>query len=276
MDERSGRLDVPGGQVWYRVAGAGPCVPVLLVHGGPGAGHDYLEPLEGLAREGRPVVFWDQLGCGRSEAPDDPGLYTLERLVEEVAAVREELAPDHVHLLGQSLGGWLAIEYLLRDPAGVASVHLASTSACMATLLEGMAGLRAALPEGAGEEEFNRRHVCREDPLPDPLVRTIDNTGRSPAHAAMWGPSQFEPTGNLRGWDRRADLGRVRRPALVSCGRYDKFVPACSEELCAGLPGSRLHVFERSSHMSHLEETERFLEVTAGFLDRVEREAQLT
>ena len=68
-----GHIDVPGGRVWYRIAGPdAPGVPLLCLHGGPGSTHDYLEPLADLADE-RPVVFYDQLGCGRSAGPSDPG-----------------------------------------------------------------------------------------------------------------------------------------------------------------------------------------------------------
>jgi proline iminopeptidase len=76
--------------VWYKVAGAGDAVPLLILHRGPGAGHDYLEPLEALASD-RPVVFFDQLGCGKSDRPDDVSLWRIERYVDEVAAVREAL-----------------------------------------------------------------------------------------------------------------------------------------------------------------------------------------
>jgi len=124
-----GRLDVPGGSVWYRRLGEGDATPVLMLHGGPGAGSDYIAPFgEALAAD-RPVVLWDQLGCGRSDAPDDPSLWTLDRFVAEVDAVRDGLGLEHMHLLGQSWGGWLAIEYMCRRPEGIVALVLASTSA---------------------------------------------------------------------------------------------------------------------------------------------------
>ena len=287
---QEGQLSVPGGRVWYRITGSGHGVPLLLIHGGPGAGHDYLEPLQRLAEAGRPVIVWDQLGCGRSEAPEDPSLYRLERQVEEVASIRAALGLEPVHILGQSLGGWLAIEYLLSEPEAVVSLHLASSSSGVPALMRGLAALRRRLPaevrealergDASGEIEdetyqaaelyFVRRHVCRLDPLPQPLQRTIENTARSPAHKVMWGPNQFRPVGNLSGWDRQSELGRLRLPTLVSCGRHDKFVPACSRELQRAIPGSELHVFERSSHMSHLEEPEPFIAVVEAFLARAE------
>ena len=97
-----------GFKIWYRCVGKGDATPLLLLHGGPGAGHDYLGPLDELA-DTRRVVFYDQLGCGKSERPDDVGLWTLERFVHEVDEVRAALGLESVHLLGQSWGGWLGI-----------------------------------------------------------------------------------------------------------------------------------------------------------------------
>src|SRR2546423_1254676 len=146
-DVQEGHIPVPGGRVWYRRVGTGDRVPLLVIHGGPGAGHDYLEPLERLAQTARAVVLWDQLGCGRSDAPGDPSLYHLDRLVEEIAAIRDALELERVHVLGQSLGGWFAIEHLLARPQGVVSLNLVSTSASADSLMEGIADLRAELPD---------------------------------------------------------------------------------------------------------------------------------
>jgi proline-specific peptidase len=289
-----GRLAVPGGTVWYRVVGSGARPPLLVVHGGLGSvSHDYLDPLGALAAAGRRVVFWDQLGCGRSDAPEDPAVYRIERYVEEVAAVREGLGLYEVHVVGQSYGGWLTVEYLLGRPAGVLSAHLASTSASARSLLSAMARLRAALPsevsatldrgEGRGDLDdpayreaaafFDRRHGCRIEPPPEPLRRALALAGHGPQYRLMNGPNEFVLTGNLGTWDRRDRLAELDLPALVSCGRFDKFAVECSVELQRGMPRSTLHVFERSSHMSHLEQPERFLEVSGGLLDSVDRAA---
>ncbi|MDX2093225.1 MAG: alpha/beta fold hydrolase, partial [Kofleriaceae bacterium] len=127
MHDEQGYIPVDGHRVWYRRVGSGG-IPLLLLHGGPGAGHDYLEPLEGLARD-REVIFFDQLGCGRSDQPADRSLWRIERFVREIDTVRAALGLDRIHLLGQSWGGWLGIEYLLSQPRGIVSATLASTSA---------------------------------------------------------------------------------------------------------------------------------------------------
>src|SRR5215212_8424201 len=112
IDTREGYIPVTGGRVWYQIVGSEDTIPLLVLHGGPGAGHDYLEPLGGLAAQ-RPVIFYDQLGCGKSDQPDDRSLWRLDRFVKEVDTVRHALGLEQIHLLGQSSGGWLAIEYML-------------------------------------------------------------------------------------------------------------------------------------------------------------------
>src|SRR5262245_56578273 len=101
ISTREGYLQVPGGRVWYRIVGSGHRTPLLLLHGGPGAPSYYLEPLAKLAAD-RPVVFYDQLGCGRSDQPNDSTLWTIDHFVAELAEVRKQLGLGRVHLLGTS------------------------------------------------------------------------------------------------------------------------------------------------------------------------------
>ena len=131
MAVTEGTVPFGGFGTWYQVVGELPApdgkLPLLVVNGGPGCPHDYLQDLASLADEsGRPVVFYDQLGCGRSDHPDDPALWVMDTFVEEVAAVREALGLDRVHLLGHSWGTQVALEYVLGRPAGLVSLVLAS------------------------------------------------------------------------------------------------------------------------------------------------------
>ena len=142
-----GYVEVEGGRVWYRRLGGGDALPVLLLHGGPGAAHDYMLPLAERLSEHRPAIVYDQLGCGRSDRPDDTSLWTVDRFAAEVDQVRTALGLDRCHLLGQSWGGWLAIDYMARGPAGVAGLVLASTSASIAQFVAGARGLIDELPE---------------------------------------------------------------------------------------------------------------------------------
>ena len=285
MREEEGHIDVPGGQVWYKVVGSGESVPLLTLHGGPGGGHDYLEPLNALASE-RPVVFFDQLGCGKSDTPDDVSLWRIDRFVDEVTAVRDALGLDRIHLLGHSWGGWLAIEYMLGAPSGVVSLTLASTSASIPQFVYEAGKLISKLPremaetmrrleaEGdfenpefeAGMMEFYKRHLCRLDPWPDPIMRSLENLDGNIVYETMNGPTEFTVIGNMKDWNRIEKLGEIVAPTLITCGRYDELTPACSRTLRQGIMNSRMHVFERSAHMAHLEETESYLQILSEFL----------
>jgi proline-specific peptidase len=276
--------------VWYKIVGAGDAIPLLTLHGGPGAGCDYLEPLEALAVD-RPVVFFDQLGCGRSEQPDDRALWHIERFVEEVAAVRTALDLERIHLLGHSWGGWLVIEYMIGKPSGVVSLILASTSASSPQVAHETARLKAQLPQEVQETlqryeavgdfhhpayedammEFYKRYICRLDPWPDQLTRSLNNLMGNPVpYETICGPNEFTITGNLKDWDRTDRLGEIAVPTLITCGRYDELTPTCAETLHRGIPNSEMHIFEQSAHTAHLEETERYLQSVREFLGRVE------
>jgi proline-specific peptidase len=285
-----GYVEVEGGRVWYRRLGEGDALPVLLLHGGPGAAHDYMLPLAERLSEHRPAIVYDQLGCGRADRPDDTSLWTVDRSVTEVDQVRAALGLDRCHLLGQSWGGWLAIDYMARGPVGVAGLVLASTSASIAQFVAGARRLIDALPEPhrtalqelgargeydhpdyrAAEQEFYRRHLCRMDPWPEALVRSSDQMEGNQVYATMNGPTEFDVIGRLRTWDRTPDLGRIDVPTLITCGRYDEITPACSETIAEGIPDARVVVFEESAHVAHLEEAEAYAGTVEEFLESVE------
>jgi proline-specific peptidase len=134
MPTEQGQVALRGYNVWYRIVGdreAPGKLPLMCLHGGPGFPHDYLEPLQAMAATGRRVIFYDQLGCGNSDKPHDPSLWTVPLFVEELREIRRALGLERVHLLGQSWGGMLAMEYALTEPAGLASLILADSSASM-------------------------------------------------------------------------------------------------------------------------------------------------
>jgi proline-specific peptidase len=288
-----GFLDVPGGRVWYRIVGPDQRgIPILCLHGGPGMAHDYLESLADLART-RPVVFYDQLGSGRSERPADDSLWTVDRFVEELATVRDALGLDRLHLFGNSWGGWLALQYILDRQPELASLTLSSSPPSVRRWIADCAELRADLDESvravldrheaAGYfscpeyqwaiTQFYRRHLCRADPWPDSVERTFAAMSEE-VYTTMWGPSEFGPvTGRLRDWEVTDRLGEIRVPTLVTGGRYDEARPDHLAVLAAGISGSELVIFENSSHMAFIEEHELYVQTMDGFLARVEAAA---
>lgn len=288
-DRIEGMVDVPDGAVWFqRIESPAAGTPLLCLHGGPGMPHDYLEPLVALSDE-RPVVFYDQLGCGRSPAGADVS-WTVERFVDELAAVRWHLGLDEVVLFGNSWGGMLAIRYVLDHPKGVRALILSSAPPSVSQWLSDAARLRSELPatvqdvlqihEAGGHyacpeyqgavAEFYRRHLCRVTPWPDCMERTFAGIGGD-VYMAMWGPSEFGPVpGVLRDWEMLGRLSEIDVPTLVTCGRHDEATPEHMAMLSGGIPNAELAVFEHSSHTAFIEETSAYLARLRTFLDSVE------
>lgn len=285
-----GTINIEGYHVWYRRVGNGG-IPLLTLHGGPGAGHDYLEPLEHLGRE---VIFYDQLGCGKSARPKDNSLWRIERFASQIDLLRKALGLTNIHLFGQSYGGWLAIEYMLSRPPGVISLVLASTSGSVSQYVREMAGLKAGLPTKiyetlqryevtkdflhpnyeAAYQEFLKQYMCRLNPWPDSLLRTTNNVKEFAGYETMWGSNEFEPTGNLKTWDCMDRLIEITVPTLITVGLYDEMPLKCAETLHERISFSQIAVFEKSAHVAHLEETNKYLEAVNSFLEKAEKSRQ--
>jgi proline-specific peptidase len=287
-----GYVPFRGYRTWYRVVGDlvanGSKAPLLVLHGGPGFPHDYLLDLARLSHGGRPVVFYDQIGCGKSDRPDDRALWVMETFVDELATIRAALGLDRVHLLGHSWGGWLALEYVLRKPAGLASLILASTCASIPVFAAETRRLKEMLPRetqdvldrheaggSTGDPEYlqaalayHRQWVCRLDPYPVHVVESF-TAFNTDVYEVMQGP-EWNVTGNLKSWDVTARLEEIELPVLVTSGRYDEMTAAVVGPLVAGIKGAQHVVFHDSSHMAMAEEPDRYREVLGSFLERVE------
>lgn len=296
MMRREGFVDFRGYRTWYRVVGDGEAPgkhPVLLLHGGPGGTHDYLESLEALADTGRRAIFYDQLGCGRSDRADE-SLWTVETYVDEVGAVREALGLDTIHLFGSSWGGMLAMEYALTRPAGLASLVLASSPSSIPQWVEETGRLRAELPadvqevldrhEAAGTtsdpeyeaacEVFYRRHVCRLPEWPDYVLRSFAFIAEhGEVYRYMNGPSEFHVVGTLRHWDVTARLGELTAPTLVVTGEHDEATPAINRTVSAAIPGAESVLYPGCSHMAHVEDPAGYVRLLDDFLSKVEQRA---
>ncbi len=291
---QEGTLAFQGYRTWYRIVGDDEepgKLPLLCLHGGPGASHDYLEPLEAMAGTGRRVIFYDQLGGGNSDHPHDPAMWTVDLFLDELRTVRQALGLDRLHLLGQSWGGMLAMEYALTQPDGLASLIVADSPASMRQWVDEANRLRADLPEpvretllaheAAGTTDdpayqdammvFYRRHVCRLDPWPACVTRAFEKMARFPeVYNTMNGPSEFHVIGTLKDWSIVDRLGEIRVPTLLLSGRHDEATPAIVETIQTRIPGAEWVIFEESAHMPHVEEPKRYLHALAAFLSRVE------
>jgi L-proline amide hydrolase len=265
-------------------------LPLVVVHGGPGMGHDYLRNLAALADEtGRTVVHYDQVGCGRSShRPDAPAdFWTPELFVEEFANLVAALGFERYHLLGQSWGGMLGAEIGVRRPDGLASLAICNSPASMRLWVEGANALRAQLPEAvqraldvheadgtiddpeylAATAVFYERHVCRVVPMPQDFVDSEAQMEAEPTvYHTMNGVNEFFVTGTLRDWTVIDRLDAVAAPTLVVAGEFDEATPATWAPFVERIPDVVEHVFPGASHCSHLEQPEAFRERIAAFL----------
>lgn len=280
------RISVPGGKVWCGVAGelGQRAFPLLVLHGGPGMNHEYLLPLADLADE-RPVVFYDQLEAGASERPADPANWNVARFLEEIDAVRTALGLGQVALFGNSWGGTLAAAYGAQRPDGLRSLVLSSPLIRTDIWIADNEQYRNALPENlktimaaceaegrtddpayqAAVDVFYRRHLCRTDPWPDFLDRSLANMNLT-CYEAMWGPNEFTCTGVLAGYDGTDGLGRIEVPTLFTCGAFDEATPHSTEAFAARVDDAEFQVFTSSSHMAFIEERDAYVACLRKFL----------
>ena len=286
MAPMEGRVAVPGGRVWFKRVGAGPGLPLLAIHGGPGLPHNYLRSLERLADE-REVVFWDQLGCGNSKCPSNTQLWTMQRSVAEMDSVVRELGLDRFHIFGNSWGGMMAQQYVLDIPSRAVSLTISNSLASIPEFSKMVARLKSELDpatqsaidrhEAAGTTNsaeyqaairtWNETYLCRVRPWPKELQEAFRRAGTE-IFETMFGSSDFHIVGTIRNWDVFDRLSEIGLPTLVLAGRYDECVPEHMWEMHRRIEGSRFELFESSAHMPFIEEPDRFDQVMRDFLRR--------
>lgn len=281
------------GTTWYRIVGdlKSSKAPVMILHGGPGAGHNYCEPIaDVLAQTGRAGVLYDQIGCGNStHLPDKPKeFWTPELFMEELVLLTEHLGiSNKYNIVGQSWGGMLGMQFAIQKPKGLNAMVIADSPASMevwvseanklrkelppeveATLLKHEAAETTEDPEYiAAVDVFYSRHLCRI-PQPPYVVASFDQLAADPTvYHTMNGPSEFHVIGSLKHWDIRPQLKEISTPTLLVSGQYDEATPAMVKEINGLIPGSKWELFAESSHMPHVEEPAKFKRVVAEFLD---------
>jgi L-proline amide hydrolase len=287
-----------GHETWYRVVGAldpaaAEQTPVVILHGGPGAAHDYCEPILELSRSGRACVIYDQLGCGRSQhLPDAPaGFWTIDLFKRELVELVRQLGIQDRHaVVGQSWGGMLAMEYALDQPPGLRGMVVADSPASIPLWVEEANRLRRDLPpdvqetltrhEDTGTTDdpeyeaavrvYYDRHLCRV-PWPDCVQRSFASIAADPTvYHTMNGPSEFHCIGSLKDWDITDRLHEIATPTLLVSGRYDEATPLVVGQIHARIPGAEWELFEESSHLPHVEQPSAFLERVEAFLRAID------
>jgi L-proline amide hydrolase len=294
MDEnvREGSASFEEWSTWYRVTGDldSGMTPLVVLHGGPGCTHDYVIALADLAKSGRPVVHYDQLGGGRStHLPERGGdFWTVQLFLDELDNLLDSLGiADDYHLLGQSWGGMLGAEHAIRQPQGLRSLVLSNSPASMALWASEAKILRGQLPPEveatldrheangttddpeylAATQVYYDEHVCRVVPNPPEVVRTTEMLNEDPTvYHTMNGPNEFFCVGTLKDWSVVDRVHSIVAPTLLISGRFDEATPATVQPFFDAIPDVRWEIFEVSSHMPFIEEREGYLSLVEDFL----------
>ena len=281
-----GFVRVLGYDLFYKSFGKAEKGVVLCLHGGPGATHDYMLPMADLAEHGYRVVFYDQLGCGKSEVPKDRTLFVPERYVEEVEQLRRKLRLGRVHLLGSSWGGMLAIAYALKYQRNLRSMTTVGGLHNVPLTVAEMQRMKRRLPkkvvrtlekhEAKGDYHhpayqkaamvFYRKHICRLKVWPRELTYSLNHISK-PVYYTMNGPNEFTIIGNIRYWDATKELRTIRLPTLVLTGEYDEVSPRVGRAIHKHIRGSRLVIFPGCSHTPFWEDRKKFIATVAKFLN---------
>lgn len=288
-----GRAPFGAHETWYRITGDlnSSKPPVFLLHGGPGAGHNYIDSYKLLARDGRAVIHYDQIGCGNStHLPDAPrDFWTPQLFVDELENLIDHLDQRaRFHVLGQSWGGMLGAEYGTRHPKGLKSLTIANSPASMSLWSVEAMRQRSQMPqhiqdalnthEATGDYDnpdykaatdwVYARHVCRVVPNPPEVVASFAQLGADPTvYHTMNGPNEFFVVGTLKHWDITPELHKIDVPTLLLSGRHDEATPATVQPYMDLIKGASWMIFENSSHMPHVEETTFCMGVVGGFLN---------
>lgn len=288
-----GFVDVPGGRVAFRVIGGGNGVPVLMIHGGPGAtGCSYVSTVDGIASS-RAVVVYDQLGSGNSDRMRDLAREaTLPRFVMEVEAIRQQLGLKEVHLVGHSWGATVALEYLLTaNPTGVRSVTFVGPLISTPRWIEDANALVEQLPRAAQDaihaamssgkydtpefqaanEIFEENFGARTPRKSFPACESVPVRFNAQLYEYMWGPSEFVATGTLRDYDRLERLNELKLPTLFVVGQYDEVRVETAREFQAQVAGSIVRVVPDAGHSIQRDQTQAFNEVIAEFIADTEK-----
>jgi len=282
--------------VWTKRVGNNPKVKVLLLHGGPGADHEYMEAFDSyFPKAGIEYYYYDQLGSFFSDQPNEPSLWEIPRFVDEVEQVRQALGltKDNFYLLGQSWGGLLAIEYALAHPANLKGLVISNMMSSIPAYNE--YARKVLMPamdqkvlaevkqlEAAKKYDdprymellvpgFYTQHLLRmpADQWPDPVQRAFKHINES-IYVPMQGPSELGASGKLEHWDRSKDLSKIAMPTLVIGARYDTMDPAHMEMMSKQLQHGRYLFCPNGSHLAMYDDQNTYFDGVVKFIEDVD------
>jgi proline iminopeptidase len=292
---QEGFVDANGVMIYYKTLGRG--APLMVVHGGPGASHDYFLPyLLPLARHNK-VIFIDERGSGRSQKLEDPAGYTVENMVEDVETVRQALGLGKISLLGHSYGGALAQAYALKYQANLTHLILASTWSSSKALNEIFVRMKQNMSPGLRDridkleadglfghgKDYEKNRYTSDYMIaswgegyfpylyqnhPDPNYDPVD-AGKMAwdLYREMWGEhGEFIIDGNLKSVEYTDRLAGIKVPTLILVGDHDECDPSLSQAMHDKIAGSKLLIFPKAGHMTFVDDTDMFIKEVDEFL----------
>ena len=283
-----GHVNVTGGKIWYRIDGHGDKTPLLLLHGGPGFPSYYLNPMSALSKD-RPIIFFDQLGCGRSDNNTDKGLMKVDAFVEQVEQFRVALKLEKFYLYGHSWGSMLGLEYYLKYPEHIKALILASPALSISKWIGDAEVLIATLPDSIQSaiktnvenrtfdtpeyenaiNAYYQQFVARKLPWDENMNNTFSQANLE-IYKYMWGPSEFTATGNLKDYERSDKLAKVEIPTLFICGEYDEARPSTVQYYQSFITHSKFALIKDAAHLTMHDKPEQNNKVIDDFLLEVD------
>lgn len=282
-----GFINVDGGKVWYRVTGSGNKIPILVLHGGPGVPSYYLKPLDSLGKD-RQIIFYDQLGCGKSDRSSDTTLMTTEHYVAEIGQVIKALGLKEFYLFGQSWGTMIGTDYYLKNPEGIKALILSSPAISIPMWLKDADLLISTLPDSIQNairlneqsktfdvpaykqavQVYYENFLARKLPWSADIDSSFSQLGKS--YQSMWGPSEFTATGELKTYDHTNRLGEIKVPTLFIAGEFDEARPSTVKYYQSLVMGAKFEIIKGAGHLTMQDKPDESNKVVLEFLNNIE------
>ena len=286
LNQGEGYADVTGGKIWYKVVGEGNKTPLLLLHGGPGIPSYYLNPLSAIS-EDRPVILFDQLGCGRSTRHTDTTLMTIKTFSEQLEQLRLKLGLKEFYLYGSSWGTMLGADYYFRYPDAVKAIIFSSPCLSAKMWSADADTLIATLPDsiqlaitgntakGAFDSpdyiratEFYYKNFVTRTPSAD-IDSSFANYNKT-IYEYMWGPSEFTATGTLKHYDATTRLPEIKIPTLFIAGEFDEARPSTVRYYQSLVPNARFVLIKNAGHLTMQDNPQQDILAIRTFLNALE------
>lgn len=277
-------------KTYYRIVDGGEETPIVLIHGGPGSTHNYMELLDSIADTGRKVISYDQIGCGNSYLDGHPELWTADTWINELISLRKYLGLNEVILLGQSWGGMLIIQYMIdRKPEGVKGIVLSSTLPSASLWAHEQHRLISFMskedqeaihfaeknnvwdrPEYIHANEVFMKLHCSDIKDTDPECLTRKKKSGSESYLYGWGPNEYNPTGSLKDFEYIDELYQITIPTLIMSGTNDLCTPLIAKTMFDNIPIAQWELFDGARHMCFAEDNDHYCEVLSRFVRQID------